>query len=100
MGDWLCEVQLPSGAMRGGVGVNDYPIVFNTGQVLLGWMALHEETEEDRYLECARRAADWLVEGQSEDGSWIRHTFNDIALSSSHVLGGPSKPYRESRSLR
>ncbi|MFH1893552.1 MAG: hypothetical protein ABIK83_12830 [Candidatus Zixiibacteriota bacterium] len=44
MGDWECEVQLDTGAVRGGVGVNDYPIVFNTGQVMLGWAALHRAT--------------------------------------------------------
>ena len=30
MGDWEIEIQLPSGAVRGGSGVNPYPIVFNT----------------------------------------------------------------------
>ncbi len=41
MGDWECEIQLPEGGVRGQIRVNDYPIVFNTGQVMLGWLALH-----------------------------------------------------------
>jgi len=31
MGNWEIDIQLPSGAIRGGSGINDYPIVFNTG---------------------------------------------------------------------
>jgi len=78
MGDWECEIQLDSGAVRGGVGVNDYPIVFNTGQVMLGWAALYRETGERRYLDSAIRAADWLVSIQDEDGKWSRYTYKSI----------------------
>jgi hypothetical protein len=46
-------------------------VTFNTGQILLGLAAgarLH-----GRYLESMRRAGDWLVETQDQDGCWRRH---------------------------
>ncbi len=77
MGDWEIAVQLPSGAVRGGIGLNDYPIVFNTGQVMLGWTALYRHAGDERYLDAARRAADWLLDIQDGDGKWTRHTYLD-----------------------
>ena len=77
IGQWEMDIQLPSGAVRGGQGVNDYPIVFNTGQVMVGWMALHRETGHERWLAAARRAADWLLAVQDEDGKWSRHELHD-----------------------
>ena len=78
MGDWECEIQLPDGGVRGQIGVNDYPIVFNTGQVMLGWLALHRHTGEQRYLDAAARAGDWLAKIQEPDGRWVRHSHNGI----------------------
>ena len=75
MGDWEIDIQLPSGAVRGGIGLNAYPIVFNTGQVILGWTALFRHTQDERYLSAALRAADWLVDAQDSDGKWVRSTY-------------------------
>lgn len=78
MGDWEIDIQLPSGAVRGGSGINDYPIVFNTGMVILGWTDLYEFTKDTRYLTAARRAADWLCSVIDADGKWSRFTYNEI----------------------
>lgn len=78
MADWEIDVQLPTGAVRGGIGVQAQPVVFNAGQVILGWTAMYSRTAEEKYLEAARRAADWLAGIQDEDGRWSRHTFNAI----------------------
>ncbi len=77
MGDWEIDIQLASGAVRGGRGINDYPIVFNTGQVMLGWCALYRVTHEDRFLTAAVDAANWLLTVQDADGKWRRHSFMD-----------------------
>jgi hypothetical protein len=77
MGDWEIDIQLPSGAVRGGRGINDYPIVFNTGQVMLGWCSLYRVTQEDRFLTAAVDAANWLLTVQDADGKWRRHSFMD-----------------------
>ena len=75
MGDWEIEIQLGNGGVRGGMGFKDYPIVFNTGQVILGWTALYHHYGENRYLTAAKRAADWLIYHQDPDGKWSRHTY-------------------------
>jgi uncharacterized protein YyaL (SSP411 family) len=49
--------------------------VFNTGQVILGWLALFERIGEERYLAAARRAGDYLVGLQEADGTWHRDTY-------------------------
>ena len=76
-GKWEMDIQLPSGAVRGGFGINEFPIVFNTGMVIFGWVDLFDETGEEVYREAAVKAADWLCEVQDSDGKWSRHTFLD-----------------------
>jgi hypothetical protein len=75
MGDWELGIQLPEGGVRGGVGLKEHPIVFDTGQVIHGWVSLHEETDDVRYLRAAARAGDWLVKIQDEDGKWSKNVF-------------------------
>jgi uncharacterized protein YyaL (SSP411 family) len=74
MADWELEVQLPSGAIQAGFyhgdGTERQPAVFNTGQVVLGWCRAFAETRDQRYLDAALRAGNWLVEIQSRDGAW------------------------------
>ena len=74
MADWEIEIQLPSGAVMGsvyrGLGHEAHPVVFNTGQVILGWCRAYSETGDARYLSAAKRAGDWLLSVQSEDGAW------------------------------
>lgn len=75
-GDWEISVQLPCGAVQAGIYKRDNPeprpAVFNTGMVLLGWMALYRRTGEKRFLEAGRRAACWLIGIQEADGNWVR----------------------------
>ena len=70
---WEIEIQLPTGAVRGGViGAPESPAVFNTGQVLLGWLAAFEETGQGGFADAARRAACYLVAPLDSDGHWRR----------------------------
>ena len=78
MGDWEIEIQLPEGGVRGGIGINRQPIVFNTGQAILGWVQLYGATGDDRFLDAARAAADWLLGIQDEDGKWSRCTHENV----------------------
>lgn len=72
--DWLVSIQFPDGGFQGSVigAVPEIPVTFNTGQILLG---LASGTEEfgDEYREPMRRAADWLVRTQDDDGCWRKH---------------------------
>jgi uncharacterized protein YyaL (SSP411 family) len=70
--------------MEGHVGtVPRRPIVFNTGQVLHGWVTLMERGHEG-FEEAAARAARFLTDRLRDDGTWdpeveysgIPHTYN------------------------
>ena len=70
---WELELQLPSGAVREGViGERTAPAVFNTGRVLLAWLAAFGETGAGIFAGAARRAAWFLLATLGEDGVW-RH---------------------------
>jgi uncharacterized protein YyaL (SSP411 family) len=73
IGDWEIEIQTP----RGGVLSSEHAPntrVFNTGQVILGWCALYEQTKDSKYLSAALRAGEYLVNEQESDGTWRRDT--------------------------
>lgn len=74
MADWEIKLQLPSGAVQAGIYRSSssarLPAIFNTGQVILGWNRAFAETNNDRYIAAAVRAADWLTNVQLENGSW------------------------------
>ncbi|MBS0171437.1 MAG: hypothetical protein JSR62_13880 [Nitrospira sp.] len=74
IGDWEIALQAPSGGIFSRPGSPDTR-VFNTGQVMLGWGALFDVTQEERYLDAACRAADYLLALQEGDGAWHRDTY-------------------------
>jgi SAM-dependent methyltransferase len=75
-GDWLLSIQLAGGSFPG-YGTTD-PIVFDTGQIIFGLVALYRQTADHQYLLAARCAADWLIGQQEPDGSWIKYTYNGV----------------------
>jgi len=79
--DWFVAIQLESGAFQGGKIDSRpvVPVVFNTGQILLGLAAGVREFGAV-YRESTQRAADWLVEVQDPDGCW-RKGGSPFALS-------------------
>ena len=73
MADWELRVQKPEGGFESWYeGEGQPPVVFNTGQVIRGLTRTYEETGEERYLQAAVRAADWVVANQDPDGSWTK----------------------------
>jgi len=79
MADWLISIQMENGAFPGSLISEPLkPIVFNTGQVLQGLTKIYKETQRSNYLESAKRAANWLLKIQDEDGAWRRFTYNNI----------------------
>lgn len=77
--DWEIAIQLPSGATRAGYeGDPDgfwsqglVPAAFNTGQVMQGWNRTFVETGESKYLDAARRAADFIAGCVDDRGVFI-----------------------------
>jgi len=68
---WEIAVQLAGGAVQSGViGEPQAPAAFNTGQVLLGWLAAFEETGLGGFADAACRGARYLVATLDADGQW------------------------------
>ena len=77
MGEWESAIQMPSGAVMGGIyNTKPTPAVFNTGMVPLGWAVLFRETGSRKFLESGERAGKWLLEVQETDGNSIRGNSN------------------------
>ncbi len=77
--DFLLDLQLASGAFPGGeVRDNiDKPSPFNSAQIITGLIAWHQFSGCERTLNSARRAADWLVSVQDDNGAFTQYAYND-----------------------
>lgn len=71
--DWEVEIQAPNGGMYSDAD-NLNTRVFNTGQVLLGWLDYINWREDENVMNAAVRAGRYLCEEQESDGSWVRDT--------------------------
>ncbi|MEM7466234.1 MAG: prenyltransferase/squalene oxidase repeat-containing protein [Pseudomonadota bacterium] len=82
-GEFLVSIQLPSGAFPAGeVRVNlDKPSPFNTAQIINGLQSLHSHTGEEKFIDAAIKAANWLLEAQDNDGAWRQWFYHDIPAS-------------------
>ncbi len=76
MARWEIGIQMSDGAVMGGhlrPPEQRRAAAFNTGMVLQGWTAAYRATGDAAVLGAARRAADWLVADQGEDGHYRTH---------------------------
>jgi hypothetical protein len=76
MARWEIAIQMPSGAVQGGIlcpAEERTPAVFNTGMVLQGLCAAFEATGEAAFLDAGRRAGDFLVADIGPDGHYRTH---------------------------
>lgn len=76
MADWLLSIQHQDGAIPDSYFKKK--MVFDTGQVIFGFVRVYEETGEQKYKDAAILAAEWLVNQQEPDGSWVRHAVDNI----------------------
>ena len=79
--EWLLSVQEDNGAISGIIEGARSPLVFDTGQVLFGFVRGYKETKEECYLEAAKKAGDWLVSIQDRDGKWSENVYQNILHS-------------------
>ena len=74
---WLQSIQRDDGAFPGSYGDLDRqpPVVFNTGQILHGLIAVVRYAGNDANLfDSIVRASKWLVSVQEPDGAWRRNS--------------------------
>jgi hypothetical protein len=82
MADWLVSIQLAGGSFqKWTVAVRAQPSAFNTGQIIFGFIRAFKETQDEKYLESAKRAGNWLTKIQEDNGSWIKHATNNVPHS-------------------
>jgi len=102
--DWLVNIQMPSGAFRGGVTGDSagVPVTFNTGQILMG-LAAGVSHFGPAYKNAIIAAADWLVQTQDADGCWRKYATPYAKLGEktyeTHVAWVFSKPPTLSRAV-
>lgn len=80
MAEWLLPLQNADGSFPGYSTLEDDagPTVFDTGMVTFGMVRQYRETGEERFLDAARRACEWLVDVQHPDGYWAAHSYNGV----------------------
>lgn len=74
LGEWLLNIQQKEGFWDSGFHPpkKKHPSIFNTAQILKGMVALHDNTQDSRWLDAATQAAEWLAAGVTPEGVW-RH---------------------------
>ena len=76
LADYLLKVITPEGGVVHWKSASQaQAIVFDTGQVMFGWLAAYKASREGKYLGAAREAGDWLVSIQDPTGAWIRNQY-------------------------
>lgn len=78
LADYLLKNTTPEGGVAHWASSTSYPIVFDTGQVMFGWLAAFDASGDERYLQAAVRAGDWLVSLQHPSGSWKDYQHLDV----------------------
>lgn len=84
MCDWLIDVQKEDGGInQGSITERDKnpSVVFNTGMVMMGWIAAYKKTKDKKYLEATIRAGDFLVEIRENEQTWLKHCYRNIPHS-------------------
>lgn len=76
MADWLVSIQYKDGSIPDSYFKKK--MVFDTGQVLFGFVRAFEETGKHRYREAALKAGRWLIDVQAQDGAWRKFAVGEI----------------------
>jgi len=79
MARWEQNIQRPDGFYVGGAleqGIG--PIVFDTGQIIIGLLAWHRQSGDTSLLQSAVAAGRALCSIQNADGTWTTHSYKNI----------------------
>jgi hypothetical protein len=80
---FLLSTQLKSGAFPAGEIAENRtePSPFNSAQIIHGLIAWHRFSGEQRVLDSAKQAADWLIRVQDPDGAFRKHSYRGVPAS-------------------
>lgn len=86
MADWEIDIQMENGAIQGNVMSlpKKNPVIFDTAQVLFGWLSAYNYSGSMKYLNAAKKAADWLIYNLDENHIWSSYG-NPGAKTSIHT---------------
>ena len=80
MGFWEIRIQSPDGGIGEPAGLFNEnaikPRIFNTAQVILGWLALYRETNDEQFLLSAIRGGEYIISRIEDNGTWNFGPFN------------------------
>ncbi len=74
-GEWLLKIQNEDGSFS---DLNGKKQVFDSGQIIYGFLALYDYSRDKKWLDAAVRSGEWLVSAQEKNGSWIKNAYNEI----------------------
>jgi hypothetical protein len=78
LADDLLATASPDAAVGHWMNQHAEPIVFDTGQVIFGWLAAYAASQDARFLSMATLAGDWLVSVQDPSGAWKAHQYLSV----------------------
>lgn len=73
--DWLCKIQMPSGAYTSAYVKTNKPSIFNTGQILIGLESAYRFFEKKEYFSALEKAVNWLHSGIKGGKIWEDHHY-------------------------
>lgn len=75
-GEWLLTVQREDGGWPGGYVEQNRPsVVFNSGQILRGMLALYEHDKDPRWKNAALRCIEWIWAQLDEQGRFSQNDY-------------------------
>lgn len=82
--NWLTRIQYENGAFGDSISSNpsiyktSQELVFDTGQAIFGLICAFNMSGENKFINSAIKAADWLIRVQDENGTWSKYVYNEI----------------------
>jgi hypothetical protein len=98
LADYLLRVATPEGTVAHWANGSSQPVVFDTGQVLFGWLAAYQASQDARYFAAATRAGNWLAAIQDSSGAWMSYQYQGVVKTiDSRVAWALLELYRHTR---
>jgi len=74
-GGWLMDIQNDDGSFLDLAGSKQ---IFDTAQIIEGFIALYEDKGDQAFLDRARKGAGFIIKSQDPDGRWVNFSYQGI----------------------